>query len=396
MNAAKIMFPLVTLPYLTRTLTVECFGFVAFISALMKYIQIFVDFGFMLSGTRDIVLARDDSQKLGYIVGDILLARCIISFCALIILLCISYYIDLLVDNKAFTILSFVVVFLSCFFLDYLFRGLEIMEFITIRFVVMKAVATVFTFVMVKSDADILWIPILDILGSFLAIGLVWKQIHELNVRVKISCLNSALSKIKDSAVFFFSEVSTTAFGVLNILVIGLYLPVDQVSYWSICMQLVSGVQSFYTPITGSIYPEMIKSKNLKIISKVLLVFLPIISIGCILTYYIADYAVVIIAGDKYLPAAYLLRLLIPVMFLGFLSMLYGWPVLGAIEKQKEVTMTTMSAALFQCLGLFILITINSFTLFNIAIIRGFTEFFLFIFRYYFFVKHKNVFRFCQ
>lgn len=391
-NIAKMIFPLATLPYLTRVLSVDCFAVVAYVKAVMQYMQIFVDFGFMLSGTKDVALVRDDSKKLSVVVCDILVARIIVSIVALIALFIMNNYISILVDNQIFSYLSFMVVFLSCFFMDYLFRGLEIMEFITIRFVLMKGIATSLTFFMVKGDSDILWIPILDILGSLFAIALVWKQIFNLGISVKASSLQNILFKIKESAIYFASEVSTTAFGALNTLVIGICLPEMQVAYWSVCQQLVGGVQSLYTPLTNSIYPQMIKCRDIKLIRKIVKLILPVLVIGCVFTYFVADYVVTIIAGVQYLPASDLLRYFIPVMFFGFFSMLYGWPVLGAIDKQREVTITTVSAAIFQSSGLFFLLLFNSFTLLNIAFLRCVTEGVLFALRYGYFKKFKDLF----
>lgn len=392
MNIAKMIFPLATLPYLTRVLSVDCFAVVSYVKAVMQYMQIFVDFGFMLSGTKDIVLVRDDKERLAIETGEILFARILVSIFALVVLLIMNECIPLLEDNKLFTLLSFFVVFMSLFFMDYLFRGLEIMEFITIRFVVMKAIATGLTFFMVKSDADILWVPILDILGSLVGILLVWKQIFKLGIKVKISNIRRILFKIKESAIYFASEVSTTAFGALNTLVIGIWLPEMQVAYWSVCQQLIGGVQSLCTPITNGVYPQMVKSKNINIINKIVKLLVPVLLIGCLFTYFVADYVVTIVAGVKYLPAGELLRYLIPVMFLGFFSMLYGWPVLGAIGKQREVTITTVSAAMFQSIGLFFLFLFNSFTLFNIALLRCVTEGVLFVLRYSYFKKFKYLF----
>lgn len=392
MNIAKMIFPLITLPYLTRVLSVECFGLVAYVKAVMQYMQILVDFGFMLSGTKDVALIRDDKKKLSVTVCDVLAARIIVSIVALIILSIMNNCILILVDNLIFSYLSFAVVFLSCFFMDYLFRGLEIMEFITVRFVLMKGIATGLTFFMVKSDSDILWIPMLDIFGSLFAIALVWKQIFNLGISVKLSSIQNILFKIKESAIYFASEVSTTAFGALNTLVIGICLPEVQVAYWSVCQQLVGGVQSLYTPITSSIYPQMIKNKDINLIIRIVKLILPILFIGCMFTYFVADYVVTIVAGIQYLPAGDLLRYLIPVMFFGFFSMLYGWPVLGAIGKQREVTFTTIIAAIFQTSGLILLYVMNSFTLVSIAILRCITECILFTSRFIYYSKFKSCF----
>ena len=58
-NIAKIIFPFVTLPYLTRTLSTDTYGSVAYIKTVMNYMQIIVDFGFVLSATKDIVNVKE-------------------------------------------------------------------------------------------------------------------------------------------------------------------------------------------------------------------------------------------------------------------------------------------------------------------------------------------------
>ena len=88
-SIAKILFPLITLPYLTRVLSVEKYGVVAYVKSIMTYMQLVIDFGFMLSGTKEIVQTKEDKRTMSAVVGDILLARlalCAISFAALYIL----------------------------------------------------------------------------------------------------------------------------------------------------------------------------------------------------------------------------------------------------------------------------------------------------------------------
>ena len=52
---AKIFFPLITLPYLTRVLSTQMYGTITYVKSVMLYMQILVDFGFVLSGTKEIV-----------------------------------------------------------------------------------------------------------------------------------------------------------------------------------------------------------------------------------------------------------------------------------------------------------------------------------------------------
>lgn len=70
MTIAKIIFPLITLPYLTRILSVDNYGVVSFVKSYMVYIQLVVDFGFSLSSVKDIVEANNDKKSIGIITGS--------------------------------------------------------------------------------------------------------------------------------------------------------------------------------------------------------------------------------------------------------------------------------------------------------------------------------------
>lgn len=392
LNIAKMIFPLLTLPYLTRVLTLECYGVVSYVKAVMQYMQLIVDFGFLLSGTRDIVLVKNDKEKLNHEVSSILIAKILLSLVAGLALCIAIATIEILRENLLYTVLSFVVVFLTNFLFDFLFRGLERMEIITIRFVIMKGLAALLTFFLVHNDSDILWIPVLDIIGSVVAIAMVLLEFRKLNIHLKFDGLKIILNKIVDSAIYFFSNMATTAFMALNTLLVGIFINETEVAYWSLCLQMVTAVQALYTPLTDGIYPHMVKSRDFRLIKKVIRIYMPLVIVGCLFILVVAKYALLILGGRQYIVAANILRALVPVLFFSFLSMLFGWPTLGAINKQKETTITTVVTAIIQILGLVLLILTNQFTLINIAILRGATECMLFVLRFLYVLKFRSEF----
>ena len=91
-NVSKMIFPFLILPYLTRVLSTDSYGVVAYVKAVMSYLQIFVDFGFMLSSTRDIARAEGDKNKIQDIIGITLLARLVLGLVAGILLYIFSIH----------------------------------------------------------------------------------------------------------------------------------------------------------------------------------------------------------------------------------------------------------------------------------------------------------------
>jgi PST family polysaccharide transporter len=365
---------------------------VSYVKSVMQYMQLTVDFGFMLSATTAIVAASGDRKSIGSIVSHTILAKLLLCAAALAVLAGMTVAIDLLRQNVMYVFLSFVTVALSAFLVDYLFRGLEQMQEITIRFVTMKGIATALTFLFVRSDADLLWIPVLDILGTLVSLVLVWVRVRKYELEFCVPGLLTAWKQLKDSARYFVSETATTAFGALNTLLIGIMLPAAQIALWSVAMQIISAVQVMFSPITNGIYPEMVRNRSLKLLKKVMGIFVPVLIAGCAALYFLSGLAIVIVSGEKYLDAVPVLRCLIPVLLLSFPAMLFGWPALGAIGRVKETTITTVVSAVFQCAGLGLLMVSGAFTIVNIALLRCATEFVLLSGRLYFCIRCRKEF----
>ena len=389
-NIAKILFPFITLPYLTRILTTDSYGIVAYVKTVMSYMQIFV--GFVLSATKDIVKCREDKNEMEKVIGDTMVARVILGGLGFIVVLILSLALPILRTNILYTMLSYVAVFSSIFLMDFLFRGLERMHVITIRFIVMKIISTILTFVLIKGDQNLILIPILDIVSTLVAILMVWYEIGKIQLKLKFSGMKKVISTLKDSFVYFLSNVAATSLNALSTIIIGIYTSPTEVAYWSLCMQIIGSITACYNPISDGIYPEMIKTKNTAIIKKVLKIFMPIVLAGCIFSYLFANIGFMILGGEKYLNAVPVFRLLIPTLFFGFPAIIFGWPALGAIGKEKETTTTTIIAISVYIIFVIGLIVTKSFTITNIAIGRSITEIVLFGTRYLFYRKYKSLF----
>lgn len=391
MNIAQLVLPLVTLPYLTRVLSISNYGVVNYVKSIMTYMQIIIEFGFLLSATKDIVKAKNN-KEIGRIVGNVTLAKIILSFFSFIVLVIFSLSIPLLRSHLLFTFLSYIPVFLTIFLFDYLFRGIEEMQVITVRYLIMKSIATVLTFFIVKGNSTMIYIPILDIIGSLIAIFFVVREFKKYDIKLSYGSFKEVWKTLSSSFLYFISNMATTAFSALNTLLVGILLSAQDVAFWSLVMQFVGAVQALYTPINNGIYPEMVRNKNINLIKKIMLIFMPLITIGCLITYIFAPLILRIVGGMKYIQMSFLMRDITPLLFISFPSMLFGWPVLGAIEKVKETTFTTVLTTFAQVIGLVILILAKEFNLANIAMLRNLTEMILLISRLYFCYKFRDCF----
>ena len=393
MNITQLVLPLLTLPYLTRVLSVDGYGIVSYTKSIMLYATLIIEFGFLLSGTKEVVDYKNDKDKLGLIIGKVTQAKLLLSLVAFSVLLIMILFVPILHRHPIFTILSYGSPFLSIFLFDYLFRGLEKMQIITERYLISKGISTVFTFLLIKNESQLNLIPILDIIGSLVAAAWVFIEIRKLGIRLKFDKLNNVFKSLKISFTYFLSEIATTAFSALNTFFVGLYLSAADVAFWGVTMSLINAVQSMYSPISNGIYPRMIKTKSLKLFTKIILIFIPILILGGAITYFGASIIMTIIGGAKYMNAAVYLQESVPLLIISFFSILFGWPLLGAIGKVKETTLTTVTTAILQVVGIGILIFTHHFTIGLLIMVRTLTELFMATFRISYVFKYRNLFK---
>ncbi|MBR2376588.1 MAG: oligosaccharide flippase family protein [Clostridia bacterium] len=393
MTFARLIFPLITLPYLARILSEESYGFVSYVKSCMTYIQLVVDFGFILSSVKDIVKLNGDKDEIGKVVGNTFLSKIMLSVIAFIVLIFMVAVIEILKLNVIFVLLSFIGVATTAFLADFLFRGIEKMEYITFIYLIAKGVSVILTFILVKNDGDLIWIPVLDIVTNVISIIITLIIINKLGIKIKISNIFDCFKMIKDSFVYFLSGVASTVFAALNTLLIGIFIKdLTIVAYWSMCLTIITAIQSLYGPITNSIYPHMIKERKLAFIHKTLMIFMPIVLVGSIISVYFSEFALLVVGGEKYIPASNLFKLMVPILFFSFPAQVYGWPTLGAIGRVKETTFSTIISAVFQVVGIIVLAYLNLFNVYALALLRGATELILLLIRMVIVYKNKREF----
>ncbi len=381
MNIVKLLFPLATLPYLTRVLSTSTYGSVTYIKSLIVYVQLFIDFGFLLSATKDIVKARNNNKEIGSIVGNTIIEKIILGLGASIIYMLACLFIPIMKGNMLFAFIYLLATLLSIFILDFLYRGIEKMHYVAIPYLVSKTICLIFTFIFVKNDNDILFIPLLELIGNLVAAIISILLLKRVKIKINFENIKKCLNELKESSIYFISNFATTIFGALTTIVAGLYVSAENIAFWGICMQLLSAAKALYNPLTNSLYPYMLRKKDIRLINKIAIFMIFPMVIGIYLVVFQNKLILGIIGGKKYMSAGYILIYLLPAFVFSFYSMLYGWPVLGAINKVKETSFSTVFASVFQIIGLVIIGLLHIFDLKSLAICCSITETILFIIR---------------
>ena len=387
---AKMVFPFLILPILTRRLSVETYGNLTFIKTVMNFLQIFLDFGFMLSATKEIAKIKNDTNKIQQIMADTLLARLLLGGIGLLLIIILSFFFPILGNNFLFTITSYLTVFLSIFLFDFLFRGLEIIHVMTIRFIVMKTISFLLTIFFVRQDHQIILIPLFDILSSVIAIILVVFELQKRNFKLIRPKLKSSIHSLKISLIYFLSDVSATAFNAISTIIIGLVFSSTEVALFGVSIQIIGAIQALLGQLSSGIYPIMVRQKSRKFIQQIFQKTIPLVFLLTGLIIILLPLVLQVLAGDKYAAAHPIIQILAITIFFSFINTLLGWPTLGVINQQNKVTLSTIISTVFNFDSLILLYLSSNLNLYSVAITRVITEIILFCIRLYYYKKYRQ------
>ncbi|HEM2786811.1 TPA: oligosaccharide flippase family protein [Streptococcus suis] len=392
MNIVKLIFPILTLPYLTRVLTIDLYGTITFLKSVLTYVALVIDFGFLLSSTKKIVLAGQNNEKINKIISDTLYSKIILGFFSSIFYLVLLMYLPIMRVNISFSILFLAAYLLNIFIFDFLFRGIEKIHLVAIPYIISKSISTFLTFIFVKSDLDLFNIALLEFLGNFFAVFFSVYFVYKLNYKIIKTSIEDVMCEIKESFVYFISNFANSLLNAVTILLVGILLTPDKVAIWGICIQLLNAAKSMYNPLVNSIYPYMIRTKNLKLIKLISLIVCVPMVLGTIVVIYYGSSIMVLLGGENYSKGGEILVILLPAFIFSFYSMIFGWPVFGAIGKINETSSTTIIVGVVQIVIIGFLIMFNNFNLITLAIACSCSEMLLFIIRYILLKKYRSLF----
>jgi len=154
LSASQIIFPLVTIPYITRVLDPEGVGKVAFIDSLTYFFTVIAEFGIVTYGIREVARVQGDPAERSKVVSELLLIQFIASSIAMVLYgAAILFWFDKIGD-------PILVVLSACFFLanflycEWYFWGRERFRYITVRSMAIRLAGIVAIFLLVREQQD--------------------------------------------------------------------------------------------------------------------------------------------------------------------------------------------------------------------------------------------------
>ncbi len=374
---SNYFFSFITVPYQTRILGPEVYGDIGFAQALMVYVQLFLDFGFLLSATEDVARNRKDSKEMSRIMSAVLICKLVLAVVALCVAISVCLTVARFRENMLLYMLFFASTFFTCLLPDFLYRGMEKMSAITYRTVAVKAFFTLAITLLLKKPDQVYLIPICSTLGGVGACVWAYFDLHR-NYDVKIVRVSAEYlwKTMCRSAGYFVSRIASTVYSATNTIIIGFLYPVgNTVGYYTSAERLTNTARSALSPIADSLYPYMVNKKDYRVIKRIMMVLMPMIIAGCTIVGIYADFFCVLLFGEEFAGGGIYLRLLMPTVVIALPTYVCGFPVLGPMGLSKYANLSVVIGAIWHAVVLLVLYAANAISAETICFSTCVTEF---------------------
>ena len=357
------------LPYLSRTLSVEGFGLIGFSATFVLFFQSLIEFGFMISATALIAKNRSNHNKISKLISAIMYAKLLLVLLAVAIFVISIILIPMVRNNLVIISLYFISSIFIALLPDFYFRGLENMKIITIRTVVVRILTLLLIVSIVKDELQIVYIPIIMIIGNAFGLFLTFRQMLKEGVRIEKVPLSFAILQIKDSFMYYISRMAVSVNQFAASFLLGLkYSPMSvQMGLFSGASKISAAGEMMVHPLSDSLFPHMVNKKDYKLFKRVVVIggILWCLAIGVIFIF--ARPLTVFMLGESYADAADILRILLLSTFISFFSNFFGYNALVPLGKGKQANLAIVYSAIYTFSGGVILWATNNINLISVS-----------------------------
>ncbi len=397
LQIANYIFPLITLPYITRIFGPELYGLINFASSLIAYFTLIVNYGFNLSASRDIAQNRDNWEKVEKIFNNVLSSKVLLFFVSALVFLVTVFSVAKINQYKVLYLIMFLEVGGNVFFPTWFFQGIEKLNLTAIFTFIIRLIFTLLVFLLIKSKDDFLLYPVTTLVGQIIvAIISLWIIHKTYKINIKFAGIDEIWKTLKNDAKIFYTTIVINLYSTTNLVLLGFLGSNEQVGIFSAAYKMIYfSMAIFSTPFSNSLFPNISSDYNhsieivLKKIKKSLVVGLPISFMITITFYYFAGSLITTMFGNKFMEATKLLKILSIMPTIIFITNIFYLNGLINMRKDRIALLITTTAGILNIILNIIFIPI--YHTYAVAYIWVLIEFMIMIASILFFVHFIKI-----
>lgn len=386
----NMLAPLIAYPFLLRVLGKNNFGLVIYAQSIISYFVIIVTFGFNISATKKVSLHRNNTNKLGEIVSNVLIIKSILFLISLSILQLFLYYTKQDSDSVILFNLAMWLCFYEVIFPQWYFQGIEQMKYITYITLLIRIIFLGLIFIIIKTPENYLLLPLINGVGTIIA-GLISIYIifFRHNIKFKFQPIKKLKYYFNDALTIFLSSISFSVYKNTNKVIVGMFLGMSSIAYYDLAEKIIAVAKIPQNILSQSVFPKISLEKNIIFIKKIFKISILMNFIISIIVVIFAKHLILLLGNSNMLPSLEIIEILVFSIVIIAMGNVFGIQTLIPFGYNIKFTKVVLTSLIFYFFLLFMVWITLGFSMRNISIILVTVETFSTIYWYYFCKRKK-------
>ena len=250
----SVVFPLVTVSYISRVLGAAGIGEVSSAQNLATYFSMAAALGIPSYGVRAIAQSKRDENSCNKTFSELFAINLISSIIATVVYLITVFCFKINNSNTALALIFSSIIVFNVINIEWVYQGYEEYEYIMIRSFVIKIVSLLLLFIFVRRKSDLVAYAFIICFGS---IGNYVLNFINLKRYVKLSFCNISLKKhIRPIMTFFVSVIAIEIYSLLDVSMLTVMSNATSVGYYSNSTKIVKAAANTLTGISAVLMPR--------------------------------------------------------------------------------------------------------------------------------------------
>ena len=342
---SQVFFPLITFPYLARTLGPEHVGVLNFAESIAKYFVMLAALGIPIYGIREIAKVQNELKERTKIFAEIFTINLICTLGLSFIFLAAVFFIPQLNKEKVLFYWTIAYFIFQVFYLEWFFNGMNQFKFIAIRQFIIRFFFIIFVFILIKSQLDYVNYMRMQFGLSVLLAIINFNNLSKHIALNKASFSNLDLRKhIKPLLYIFLTIFSISIYFSLDTILLGFLANNESVGYYSTALKLNKLIIAVFGAVTVAIFPSLINlyhsqqiEKFRELIRQVFFVLVSLSIPSIVIFISCAKEIVHVLFSQNFDRSILPLQITAPLILIVSLSSIFGFQVLSALAKDRQI-----------------------------------------------------------
>ena len=355
LGLTNILVPIVTFPYASRILGPEGIGITSFAISLSTTFIVLGSLGIPIYGIREIAKTRHNKALLSKTFSELFSIHLFWSLLVVLAFALWLYISKTYEDEMALKYLSFVHIISSVGLINWFYQGIEKYQFISILNFISKILTIVLLFVLVKKPEDY-WLYYLIIVVSNIVSVLISIAYSAKNVQFSFVSLD--LKKhYKPIFILFSTQLAISIYVNLDVIILKYFSVIEQVGYYSASIKVVKILLVVITSLGVVLIPKIAtfvqekRNREVKELIEKSINFVVMLSFPAMVVLFLTSKSIIMLfAGDKFLEAEVLVKLLAPLIIIIGLTNIFALQILVPSNREKDYMKAVLIALLVNIL----------------------------------------------